>query len=119
MEDVLEAYTRPYTPRQPLLCMDEIAKQLLRGTRTPQPPAGGRPARVGYQDERGVVVNCFLFCQPLRGQRWVDVTERQTKLDWAHQIRRLVDRALARRKPQDLSPSGETGFLLALALAAG
>jgi hypothetical protein len=91
MEDVLEVYTRPYDPRRPLVCMDEIAKQLLRDTRAPLPPAGGRPARVDYEYERGGVVNCFLFCEPLRGQRWVDVTERRTKLDWAQQIRDLLD----------------------------
>jgi hypothetical protein len=33
----------------------------------------------------------FLFCEPLRGKRWVDVTERRTKTDWAHQIKELVD----------------------------
>ena len=33
----------------------------------------------------------FLFCEPLRGRRWVDVTERRTKTDWAHQIKELVD----------------------------
>jgi hypothetical protein len=37
------------------------------------------------------VVNFLLFCEPLRGQRWVDVTERRTRLDWAYQIRQLVD----------------------------
>jgi hypothetical protein len=91
MEDVLEVYTRPYDPRRPLVCMDEIAKQLLRDTRSPAPPTPGRPARVDYEYERGGVVNCFLFCEPLRGQRWVDVTERRTKRDWAQQIRELVD----------------------------
>lgn len=91
MEDVLEVYTRPYDPLRPLVCMDEIAKQLLRDTRMPLPLAAGRAARVDYEYDRGGVVNCFLFCEPLRGQRWVDVTERRTKLDWAQQIRDLVD----------------------------
>jgi hypothetical protein len=91
MEDVLEVYTQPYDPRRPLVCMDEIAKQLLRDTRTPLPPAVGQPARMDYEYERGGVVNCCLFCEPLRGQRWVDVTERRTKLDWAQQIQQLVE----------------------------
>jgi DDE superfamily endonuclease len=91
MEDVLEVYTRPYDPHRPQVCMDEIAKQLLRDTRAPQLPGPGRPGRVDYEYERGGVVNCFLFCEPLQGQRWVAVTERRTKVDWAHQIRELVD----------------------------
>jgi transposase len=91
MEDVLEVYTRPYDPRRPLVCMDEIAKQLLRDIRDPQPAARGRPGRVDDEYARGGVVNCFLFCEPLQGQRWVDVTLRRTKRDWAEQIRDLVD----------------------------
>jgi hypothetical protein len=91
MEDVLEVYTRPYDPRFPQVCMDEISKQLLRDARAPIPPAPGRPERVDYEYERGGVVNLFLFCEPLAGQRWVDVTEHRTKADWAHQIKELVD----------------------------
>jgi hypothetical protein len=91
MEDVLDVYTRPYDPRLPLVCMDEISKQLLRDVRAPIPPAPGRPERVDYEYERGGVVNLFLFCEPLAGERWVDVTERRTKADWAHQIKELVD----------------------------
>jgi hypothetical protein len=91
MEDVLEVYTRPEDPRFPLVCMDEIAKQLLRAVRSPIPPAPGLPARVDYEYERGGVVTLFLFCEPLAGRRWVDVTERRTKADWAHQIQHLVD----------------------------
>jgi hypothetical protein len=91
MEDVLEAYTRPYDPRYPQVCMDEVSKQLLRDTRQPLPMEPGRPQRQDYEYERAGVVNLFLFCEPLQGRRWVDVTERRTKTDWAHQIKKLVD----------------------------
>jgi hypothetical protein len=91
MEDVLDVYTRPYDPRRPLVCMDEASKQLLRDGRPPQPSRPGRPARVDYEYEREGVANLFLFCEPLAGRRWVDVTERRTKVDWAHQIQHLVD----------------------------
>jgi transposase len=33
----------------------------------------------------------FMFMEPLAGRRWVDITERRTKTDWAHQIKELVD----------------------------
>jgi hypothetical protein len=91
MEDVLEVYTRPYDPTRPQVCMDETSKQLLRDARAPLPPAAGQVAKVDYEYEREGVVNLFLFCEPLAGQRWVDVTERRTKLDWAQQLRHLVD----------------------------
>jgi len=91
MEDVLEVYTRPYDSRRPLVCLDETSKQLLRDTRAGQPPAPGRPSRVDSEYERAGVVNLFLCCEPLAGQRWVDVTARRTRRDWAQQIQQLVD----------------------------
>jgi hypothetical protein len=91
MEDVLDVYTRPYDPRRPLVCMDEASKQLLRDARTPQPSRPGRPARVDYEYEREGVANLFLFCEPLAGRRWGNVTEHRTKVDWAYRIQELVD----------------------------
>jgi transposase len=92
MEDVLAVYTRPYDPRYPQVCMDEVSKQLLRDTRRSLPMEPGRSQRrEDYEYERGGVVNLFMFLEPLRGRRWVDVTERRTKVDWAHQIKELVD----------------------------
>jgi transposase len=92
MEDVLEVYTRPYDPRYPQVCMDETSKQLLRDTHQPLPMEPGRPERrEDYEYERGGVMNLFLFCEPLEGRRWVDVTEHRTRADWAHQIKGLVD----------------------------
>ena len=91
MEDVLAVYTRPYDPKRPQVCMDEVSKQLLRDVREPLPVQPGQPARVDYEYERGGVVNLFLFCEPLQGRRWVEVTEHRTKADWAYQIQELVD----------------------------
>lgn len=71
--------------------MDEASKQLLRDTRSPLLMTPGQPARIDHEYERGGVMNVFLFCEPLAGQRWVDVTEHRTKVDWAHQIQHLVD----------------------------
>ncbi len=33
----------------------------------------------------------MLLCEPLVGKRWVDVTKHSTKVDWAEQIKQLVD----------------------------
>ena len=71
--------------------MDETSKQLLRDSRAPLPPAPAQVARVDYEYEREGVVNLFLFCEPLAGQRWVEVTEHRAKTDWAQQIKDLVD----------------------------
>jgi hypothetical protein len=91
MEDVLGVYTRPSDPRFPQVCLDETSKQLLRDTREPLLTEPGHPQRVDYEYERAGVVNLFLVCEPLAGKRWVTVTEHRTKVDFAQQIKELVD----------------------------
>jgi transposase len=91
MEDVLEVYTRPYDPLRPVVCMDETSKQLLRDAREPLPMEPGKPEREDYEYERGGVANVFMFMEPLAGRRWIDITERRTKVDWARRIKELVD----------------------------
>ena len=91
MKAMLDGYPRPYDPRYPLIGRDEVSKQLLRDTRAPHAVTPGQVQRIDFEYAREGVVNLFLFCEPLRGQRWVKVTNRRTKVDWAHQITELVD----------------------------
>lgn len=91
MEDVLDVYTRPADARVPRICMDETSTQLLREPRPARPASPGQPRRVDFEYERGGVANLFLFCEPHTGRRWVTVTERRTRTDWAAQIKDLVD----------------------------
>ncbi len=84
MEQVLDIYKRPYDPRYPLICMDETPRQLIRETRLPSPVSPGQPARFDYEYERRGVSNVFLAVEPLAGRRWAQVTQRKTKVDWAH-----------------------------------
>ena len=62
-----------------------------RGEGTTRSPAHGRPARQDYEYERNGTANLFIVCEPLAGWRHISVTERRTKLDWAHCIKELVD----------------------------
>lgn len=91
MEDVLEVYQRPYDPLRPQVCLDETSKQLTKEVRTPQPVMPGHPARVDSEYERNGTANLFMMFEPLRGWRHVEVTERRTKIDFAHVVRDLVD----------------------------
>jgi len=92
MEDVLDVYTRPYDPRRPQVCLDETSRQLLADASPPLPVAPGRPARQDYEYVRQGVCNLFLVCEPLRGRRHVTVSQRRTRIDWAHCVKDLVDR---------------------------
>lgn len=91
MEDVLEVYQRPYDPLRPQVCLDETSKQLTKEIRMPQPVIPGHPAREDSEYERNGTANLFMMFEALRGWRHVEVTERRTKIDFAHVIRDLVD----------------------------
>src|SRR5260221_2670277 len=91
MEDVLSVSTRPYDPRFPQVCLDETSRQLLADVRDPLPGAPGQPAKQDDEYERHGFCNLFLMCDPVRGWRHVQVTDRRTKQDWARCIQELVD----------------------------
>ena len=91
MEDVLDLYAEPYDPQRPVVCFDETSTQLLADTRPPIPAQPGRPRREDYEYRRAGTRNIFLTCEPLAGWRHVAITERRTMVDFAHQMRWLVD----------------------------
>jgi DDE superfamily endonuclease len=91
MEQVLEVYKRPYDDRHPVVCMDEQPKQLIGESRGAVPAAPGRPARVDYEYIREGLCEIWMFVEPLGGWRDVRVSARKAALDWAGQIKALVD----------------------------
>jgi hypothetical protein len=93
MEDVLDLYADDYDEKRPVVGFDETSKQLIAETRQPVPARAGAVERFDYEYRRGGVCNLFMFCQPKRGWRHVEVTERRTMPDFARQMKWLVDEA--------------------------
>lgn len=91
MEQVLEVYKRPYDPRRPVVCMDEQPKQLIAETRQPIPARSDQPRRVDYEYVREGVCTVWMFVEPLGGWREVPVTTTKTAVDWAQQVKRLLE----------------------------
>ena len=91
MEEVLAIYKRSYDETHPLICMDESSKQHLKETRQPIPAKPGTVEKYDTEYERNGVSNMFMFFEPLAGKRQVAVTDQRTAVDWAQQIRNLVD----------------------------
>jgi hypothetical protein len=91
MEDVLDVYQRPYDAKRPLVCLDEISKELRDTPRGNLPIKPERPKRQDYEYARNGVCNMFMAVEPLRGRRRVRVTDRRTAQDFAEQLRILVD----------------------------
>ena len=92
MEDVLEVYTREYNPERPVVCMDEKPYQLLDEYITPIPMSeNNHTKKYDCEYERKGSCSIFLFTEPLGGWRAAHALLRRTCVDWAHQIKWLVD----------------------------
>lgn len=91
MEDVLDVYTRPYDKDCPVICMDEKPYQLLNEVREPIPMKRGKVKCEDSEYIRCGTCSIFIFTEPLKGWRRVDVSERRTKIDWAEQVRILLE----------------------------
>ena len=91
MEDVLEVYKLPYDAKRPLICMDEMPKQLLADKREPLSSQAGTPARQDYEYQRNGVADLFMLFEPLQGKRFVEVTEKRRKIEWATVMKQLSD----------------------------
>ena len=91
MEQVLELYKWPYNSDQPVVNMDETTKQLTEEVIEPIPAKPGQPERYDTLYKRNGVATLFIFFEALVGWRKVNVTEGKTRVDWAWQIKELLD----------------------------
>jgi DDE superfamily endonuclease len=91
MEEVLDLYAEPYDPQRPKVNFDETSNQLLADIRTPLPLQAGHPRRSEYTYEREGTRTLFGCCEPQTGWRQIGVTAHRTKVDFAHQMKWLVD----------------------------
>lgn len=92
MEHVLDVYKRAYDPQFPVVCMDESPKQLIEEGRPPTKIRPGQDARTDYEYIRHGVINIFMANEPLKGKRFVEVTDFKTKKDWALFIKMIADK---------------------------
>jgi hypothetical protein len=91
MEDVLEVYHLAYNQNRPVVNMDEQPKQLIKETRVPIEASSGHPLRYDFEYERNGTAEIFIFTEPLARWRKVNVRRRRTKVDWAQEIKMLLD----------------------------
>lgn len=91
MEDILDLYEEPYDPTRPLICFDELPKQLIAETRQTLPTKPGQVERYDYEYQRNGVRNVWMFFEPLAGQRHLRISLYRTKQDFAYAMKWLVD----------------------------
>lgn len=91
MEDILDVYEMPYDPSVPVVCMDEKPYQLLGEARESWAMRPGDNKKVDSEYVRNGTCSIFAFIEPLGGKHHVSVREHRTAVDWAEEIKYLVD----------------------------
>ena len=91
MEDVLDVYELPYDEKYPVVCMDEKPYQLLWESREHLPMIPGSDRKTDSEYVRNGTVSIFAFVEPLGGVHHVSVRGHRTAVDWAEEIKYLVD----------------------------
>jgi DDE superfamily endonuclease len=91
MEDVLELYAEPLDETRPVVCMDELSKELHGQVAEPIPPQPGQPTKEDYEYKRHGTANLFVLLCPLLGWRHLEVTVRRGYQEFAQMMKALVD----------------------------
>ena len=91
MEDILSVYARPYDSLKPVVCMDEKPYQLLDHEREPLPIRPGSTEKIDNEYVRKGTCSIFMFTEPLGGWRFSEALPRRTKIDWANQVKCVLD----------------------------
>lgn len=91
MEDILDLYELPYNPDIPVVCMDEKPYQLLVGARESWAMRPGDNKKIDSEYLRNGTCSIFAFVEALAGRHHVSVHEQRTAIDWANEIKYLVD----------------------------
>jgi hypothetical protein len=91
MEEVLDVYQEDYDHTHPLICMDEASRQILCNYVEPLPM---RPGRAKRQDDKYVrhgVRALMMIYNPISGWRRVGCRDSRTRVDWAEEVRQLLE----------------------------
>lgn len=90
METVLDVYERQYDASHPVIAIDESPQQLISEVRAGFIDSKG----VRYEDyeyKREGVVDLYLVCEPLAGQREIFVRENHNRFNWAETVRVVAE----------------------------
>jgi hypothetical protein len=91
MYDLLDLYAKPWNANEPVVCVDEKSKQLLRDSRPSLPMVSGRPRRRDYEYVRSGTCNVFVAVEPLGGRRVTQVTQHRSKADFVAFAQHLIN----------------------------
>jgi hypothetical protein len=90
MEDVLALYEQPYSPGDPVVCLDEKPISLHAEVRAPRPARPGHVAKRDSEYRRCGTANVFAVVEPKAGRHFTRATPDRSAQQFACVIRRLV-----------------------------
>ena len=91
MEKILDVYHETYNEQTPLVCMDEASKLLVSDVEKALPMSPGHPRREDHHYQRKGVRAIFMFFNPISGWRRVKTHDCRTRVEWAQEVKRLLD----------------------------
>ena len=97
METVLDVYQQEYDEKHVLICMDEASRQILADLSEPlpaRPKRGDKPGTWKRVDDKYVrqgIRSLLLFYNPIGGWRRIGCRESRTRIDWAEEVRQLLE----------------------------
>lgn len=95
MYDLLDLYARPFRLREPVVCLDEKSKQMLKDSRPSLPIQPGTPLRLDYEYVRNGTCNLFVAIEPKAGRRTVQITDHRAKTDFVAFVQYLLKQVYA------------------------
>jgi hypothetical protein len=91
LEVVLDTYQAEYDETHPLVGMDEAAKAVHADVDAALPMSPGQTRCEDHHYARKDVQAIFCFVDPLCGWRRVSCRDSRTRVDWAEEVRHLLD----------------------------
>ena len=96
MEDILEVYSRPFDENIPVICMDEKPFQLLDEYLEPiKMSENNHSEKYDSEYVRKGSCSIFMFTEPLGQWREAHALPSRTAIDWANQMKWLIDEKYA------------------------
>lgn len=91
MEDVLDLYEKQYSPKEPVVCLDEKPVQLLKDAKETTPEKPGSIRKRDYEYVRAGTANVFCIVEPKGGRHFTYVTKNRKGKEFAKIINRIAN----------------------------